>query len=212
MSHFLIEFFQRLYNFEDLIRWGGDAVLVAIVFAENGIMAGFFLPGDSLLVTAGLLAASGLLSLPRLLTELSLAAILGEAMSYYAGQYMGPKIFNKEDSLLFHKNNLLRAHRFYEKYGAKTVVIARFMPIVRTFAPIVAGVGRMKYATFTLYNLIGGTAWVCSMLLTGFYLGRAIPNVDRHIHKIILLVIFLSVLPAIIQLINEKRQARRALS
>src|ERR1039458_8112033 len=188
--HSFIDLIGRLYQFDELIRWGGHAVLIAIVFSENGIMAGFFLPGDSLLVTAGLFAASGLLNLPQLLIELSLAAVLGETVSYSVGHFIGPKLFNKEHSLFFHKKHLLQARRFYEKYGAKTVVIARFVPIIRTFAPVVAGVGEMTYLRFTAYNVIGGVGWVSSMILTGYFLGHTIPNIQHHVHKVILSVIF----------------------
>ena len=201
----LFDLIHRLYQFDDLIRWGGDAVLIAIVFSENGIMAGFFLPGDSLLVTAGLFAASGTLHLPRLLIELSLAAILGETVSYSVGHFVGPRIFTKEDSLFFHKKHLERARRYFEKYGAKTVVIARFIPIIRTFAPVVAGVGEMTYLRFTIYNVIGGVGWVCSIILAGFFLGRSIPNIQEHVHKIILGVIFLSVLPIAYELWKERK-------
>jgi len=203
--HFLLDLIRRLYQFDDLIRWGGHAVLIAIVFSENGIMAGFFLPGDSLLVTAGLFAASGVLNLPQLLMELSLAAVLGETVSYSVGHFIGPKLFNKEDSIFFHKKHLLRARCFYEKYGAKTIVIARFMPIIRTFAPVVAGVGEMTYLRFTVYNVIGGIGWVSSMILTGYYLGHTIPNIQHHVHKVILIVIVLSILPAAIEIWKERR-------
>ena len=204
---FLLDSIHKLYQFDQLILWGGHLVLIAIIFSETGIMAGFFLPGDSLLVTAGLFAATGHLSLSRLLVELSLAAIAGDSLSYAIGHQLGPKIFNKEDSLFFHKAHLWRAHRFYEKYGAKTIVIARFVPIVRTFAPIVAGVGEMKYRQFIVYNIVGGIGWVSSMILVGFFLGRHIPNVGDHVHKIILIVIFLSLLPAVIEIWKEHRKA-----
>lgn len=202
----MIDFFQRLYHFEELIRWGGVPVLTVIIFAETGIMAGFFLPGDSLLVTAGLLAAARYLNIGTLLVLLCLAAILGDSLSYAIGRRIGPRIFTREDSLLFHKGHLLRAKRFYEKYGSKTIVIARFVPIVRTFAPVVAGVGEMEYSKFIFYNIAGGIGWVCSMLLTGYFLGRSIPHIDQHIHKIILLVIFLSFLPMIYEWWKSRRE------
>lgn len=208
----LIEFFQRLYHFDELIRWGGHLVMIAIVFCETGIMAGFFLPGDSLLVTAGLFAAAGHLNIWLLNAELMLAAILGDSLSYSIGRKIGPRLFSRENSLLFRKSHLLRTKKFYERYGAKTIVIARFVPIVRTFAPVVAGVGEMNYRTFILFNICGGIGWVFSMLMTGYFLGRMIPNVDRHIHKIILAVIFLSILPAVIEAIREKKRAHLPLS
>jgi membrane-associated protein len=207
--HTLIEFFQHLYHFEELIRWGGHIVLVTIVFAETGIMAGFFLPGDSLLVTAGLLASAGTLNVWLLLVELSAAAIIGDSLNYAVGRRLGPKLFNREDSLFFHKDHLVRTQRFYEKYGAKTIVLARFVPIVRTFAPAVAGVGQMKYSRFIFYNITGGLAWVFSMVLMGFFLGHSIPNIDRHIHIVILVVIFVSFIPIGVEYLKSRKEKAR---
>jgi membrane-associated protein len=202
----LIEFFQRLYHFDALIAWGGHLVLIAIVFCETGIMAGFFLPGDSLLITAGLIAASGKLNVWLLLFELSLAAILGDQLNYAVGRRLGPRLFYKEDSFWFNKKHLLRTQQFYEKHGVKTIIIARFVPIIRTFAPAVAGVGQMNYATFVTYNIIGGLLWVFSMILGGYFLGRAIPDIDKHVHKIILVVIVVSFLPIVIEYFKSRRQ------
>ena len=171
-------------------------MLVAVVFAETGLLAGFFLPGDSLLVTAGLLASvDGTLKIEWLLLLLSAAAIAGDSTGYAIGYHLGPRIFTREDSWLFHKGHLVRTQRFYEKYGAKTIVLARFMPIVRTFAPTVAGVGKMRYATFLSFNIIGGVGWVASMTLAGYLLGRSVPDIERHLYWIIATVIILSVLP-----------------
>ncbi len=202
----LTAFFSHLYRFDELIRWGGYAVLVAIVFAETGLLAGFFLPGDSLLVTAGLLASTdGLLHIGWLMGLLSVAAVAGDSTGYAIGYYVGPKLFNRKDSRVFHQDHVARTQRFYEKYGAKTIVLARFVPIVRTFAPTVAGVGKMRYRTFLTFNVLGGIGWACSMTLTGFFLGRSIPHIDRQIHWVILIVITLSLLP----LVREWRLARR---
>ena len=155
---FFLEFFHRLYHFEELIRWGGYTVLCIIVFAETGLLAGFFLPGDSLLVTAGLLAAveTGM-NIWVLNILLSVAAVTGDSAGYWLGHHFGPRIFNREDSFFFHKNHLIRTQQFYKKYGPKTIVLARFVPIVRTFAPTVAGVGRMDYRRFLIYNVAGGS-------------------------------------------------------
>ena len=192
----MLGFFAKLYQFPELIRWGGYTALVAIVFAETGLLAGFFLPGDSLLVTAGLLAAAGgNLQIGRLMALLSLAAIAGDSVGYAIGYHLGPRIFRREDSRFFHRAHLLRAQRFYEKYGTKTIILARFVPIVRTFAPTLAGVGKMRYRTFLTFNVVGGVGWVCSMTLTGYLLGRSIPNVERYVHWIVLAVIVLSFLP-----------------
>jgi len=147
-------------------------------------------------VTAGLLAASdGLLSVWALVVLLSLAAIAGDSTGYAIGYHLGPRIFTREDSRLFHKDHLLRTQRFYEKYGTKTIVLARFVPIIRTFAPTVAGVGKMRYSTFLFYNVIGGLAWVMGMTLTGFWLGRSVPRIEQHLHWVIGVVILVSFLP-----------------
>src|SRR3989338_7966087 len=174
----LTEFLSRLYQFDELIRWGGYTALTIIVFAETGLLAGFFLPGDSLLVTAGLLAAvDGVLNIWALAGLLTAAAIAGDSTGYAIGYHLGPRIFTREDSRFFHKNHLVRTQRFYEKYGAKTIVLARFVPIIRTFAPTVAGVGRMRYRTFLAFNVAGGIGWVASMTLAGYLLGRSVPDI-----------------------------------
>lgn len=198
MIETLHEFFSRLYQFDELIRWGGYVVLVIIVFSETGLLAGFFLPGDSLLVTAGLLAAvENSLNIWVLNGLLSAAAIIGDTTGYWIGYHLGPRIFSKEDSFFFHKDHLRRTQRFYEKYGAKTIVIARFVPIVRTFAPTVAGVGKMAYGRFLTYNVVGGIGWVASMTLVGFFLGNSIPNIEKHVHWVILVVIIISFMPIV---------------
>ena len=200
------EFFSRLYQFDELIRWGGYVVLILIVFAETGLLAGFFLPGDSLLVTAGLLAAvDGVLNIWALVFLLCIAAIIGDTTGYWIGYHLGPRIFSRDDSFFFHKDHLTRTKKFYDKYGPKTIVIARFVPIVRTFAPTVAGVGKMEYKRFLAYNIAGGIGWVMSMTLVGYFLGSAIPNIEKYVHWVILIVIFLSFLP----IINEWYAHRR---
>jgi membrane-associated protein len=202
----LIEFFRRLFDLPALIAWGGYVGLTAIVFVETGLLLGFFLPGDSLLVTAGLVASQGLLNVYLLGAILTVAAIAGDTLGYYIGRATGPRIFTREDSLFFNRKHLLRAHDFYERHGGKTIILARFMPIVRTFAPVVAGVAAMEYRRFVAYNVAGGFLWVWSMLFTGYFLGRYIPGIDRHIEKVILIVIFLSILPGIIGWWRERRR------
>jgi membrane-associated protein len=182
-------------------------MICAIVFAETGLMIGFFLPGDSLLVTAGVFAAAGFLDLTLLLVLVSLCAVTGDQLGYYIGQRTGQALFRREDSLLFKRSHVLKAQAFYEKYGAKTIVIARFVPIVRTFAPVIAGVGKMNYRRFVTYNIAGGILWVFSMVLTGFLLGSAVPNINEHIHLVIAVVIVLSILPAIIEVIRNRRKS-----
>ena len=202
----MTEFFSNLYQFDELIRWGGYTALVAIVFAETGLLAGFFLPGDSLLVTAGLLAAGeGILNVWLLILLVSAAAIAGDSTGYAIGFHLGPRLFNREHSRFFHKDHLVRTQRFYEKYGSKTIVLARFIPIVRTFAPTVAGAGKMRYRTFLIFNVLGGVGWVASMTLAGYFLGRAVPDIERHLHWIIGMVIAVSFLP----ILNEWRLSRR---
>ena len=196
----LRELFDRLRDLPALVQWAGYVGLTLIIFTETGLLLGFFLPGDSLLVTAGLLASQPDFGLNVWILGviLTIAAIVGDSVGYSIGKATGPRIFTREDSLPFNKKHLLRAQAFYEKHGGKTIIIARFMPIVRTFAPVVAGVGQMQYRSFIMYNVIGGVAWVWSMLLTGYLLGRYIPGVAQHIEKVILVVIFLSILPGII--------------
>ena len=194
---------------DELVRVGGYTALTAIVFAETGLLFGFFLPGDSLLVTAGLVAAaSGTLKIWILVPLLCVAAVIGDSVGYVIGYRWGPRVFNRDDSWIFHKDHVARTQRFYEKYGTKTIVLARFVPIVRTFAPTMAGVGKMRYATFLTYNILGGIGWVSSMTLLGFFLGRSIPNIEHHVHWVAVVVIVLSFLP----ILHEWRAARRARS
>jgi len=200
----LQDFFHRIYDIEALIQWGGLAMICAIVFAETGLMIGFFLPGDSLLVTAGVFAAAGFLDLTLLLTLVSLCAVVGDQLGYYIGQKTGQALFTREDSLFFKRSHVLKAQSFYEKYGAKTIVIARFVPIVRTFAPVIAGVAKMNYRRFATYNVAGGILWVFGMVLTGYLLGSAVPNINEHIHIVIVIVVVLSILPALIEVIRSR--------
>lgn len=202
----LHELLSRLYDVEAIIRWGGLAMICAIVFAETGLMVGFFLPGDSLLVTAGVFAAAGHLDVYSMLILVSLCAVVGDQLGYFIGQKTGPALFTREDSLLFKRSHILRAQAFYEKYGAKTIVIARFVPVVRTFAPVVAGVGQMHYRRFVRYNVFGGILWVASMILTGYLIGTAVPDINKHIHVVIAAVIFLSILPAVIEVLRARRR------
>lgn len=199
--------FDTLYNVPELIRLGGLIGMVAIVFAETGLMVGFFLPGDSLLVTAGIFAARGDLNILSLNGLVVLAAIAGDATGYYIGRSAGRALYNRPDSLLFRREHLIRTHEFYERHGGKTIVIARFMPIVRTFAPVVAGAAEMTYRHFAVYNVIGGALWVASMTLTGYFLGRSIPNIEQNIHLVVAGVIALSLLPGFIAWLRN-RQAR----
>jgi membrane-associated protein len=195
----LLDWFHRVRDVRGIIAWGGYAGLTAIIFAETGLLVGFFLPGDSLLVTAGLLAATtGVFNVWLLGLMLTVASIVGNTMGYGIGKASGHRLFRREDSLLFNKKHLYRAHEFYERHGGKTVVIARFMPIVRTFVPVVAGMAQMGYRRYTIYNVVGGLGWIWSMLFIGYFLGRYIPGVDQHIETVIVVVVFASILPGLI--------------
>ncbi len=194
-----------LHNIPALIQTIGLLGVLAIVFAESGLLIGFFLPGDSLLFTAGLLASQGYLSFPLLLIGAVVAAIAGDSVGYWFGAKIGPLLFTREDSWLFRKSHIERTQHYFAKYGSKTILLARFMPIVRTFAPVLAGVGKMKYRTFLTYNIVGGTLWALGMPILGFVLGTTIPNVDRYLLPLILLIIVLSFVPAVIEIIRERR-------
>jgi len=204
--HSLLDLFNRLRDVRAIIAWGGYVGLTAVIFAETGLLVGFFFPGDSLLVTAGLLAATtGALNVYWLGLLLTIASIVGNTSGYVIGRAAGPRLFSRENSLLFNKKHLYRAHEFYERHGGKTVIIARFMPIVRTFVPVVAGMGQMEYRRYTIYNVIGGLGWIWSMLFIGYFLGRYIPGVDQHIELVIALVILISFTPGIIAWLRAKR-------
>jgi membrane-associated protein len=177
--------------------------LILIVFAESGLFFGFFLPGDSLLLTAGLLAARGQLDIAVLLIVLPIAAILGDSVGYWFGKQAGPRIFARESSLLFRRRNLLAAKAFYERHGGKTIVLARFMPFIRTFAPIVAGAVEMKYGRFLLYNVVGGLVWGAGVTAAGYYLGQTIPDLDRYFLAIVAVVILVSAAPAMLHVLKE---------
>jgi membrane-associated protein len=208
--HSLSDFWHQYSDPTGLILWGGYVVLTIIIFAETGLLIGFFLPGDSLLVTAGLLAARGMLDVWLMSAILSAAAIIGQTVGYEIGRAAGPRLFAREDSTFFKRSHLQRAHDFYEKHGGITIVIARFMPIVRTFVPVVAGAARMRYRAFQLYNLVGGVLWVCGMLMIGYSLGRYVPGIEKHIDKVIILVIAISLAPGLIGAWRRKHAATAA--
>jgi len=211
MEH-LWDLFHRVYDVELVVRTGGLALLSAIVFTETGLLVGFFLPGDSLLVTAGIFAAGGTFDLWRLNVLLSLAAIAGDTLGYRIGYSSGPRIFTRENTLLFNRRHLMSAKKFYDKYGGFTIFMARFIPILRTFAPVVAGVGAMSYKRFAAFNVCGGIFWVMTTTLAGYFLGTVIPNIQERIHLIIAIVIFFSLLPAVLKIVGERRRARRSIA
>ena len=196
-------------SLDALVRWGGYVVLTAIVFTETGLLIGFFLPGDSLLITAGLVAATGALNIWWLNVLLIAAAIIGDSVGYAIGRRLGPALFTREKSRLFNPKHIERTRQFYERHGAKTIVIARFVPIVRTFAPVVAGVGLMEYRRFIIYNVVGGVGWVVSMTWAGYLLGRTIPDIGRHLHVVVIVVIVLSLIPIAVEILRERRRGAR---
>ena len=208
----LLDLFHQLKDPRLLVQAGGYVGLTAIIFSETGLLIGFFLPGDSLLVTAGLLSSQPQFGLNMWLLGLllTIAAIVGNTLGYAIGRYTGPRLFTRDDSLLFKKKHLYQAQAFYEKHGGKTLVIARFMPIVRTFVPVVAGLGAMKLRTYTAYNVLGAVLWIWSMLFVGYFLGRYVPGIENHITKVILVVIFVSLLPGLVSWARERKRAQTA--
>jgi len=203
---FLVELVTGRYALDDLIRWGGYALLAGIVFTETGLLIGCFLPGDSLLITAGLVAATGALNVWYLNGLLVVAAVLGDSVGYAIGARLGPRLFTRPQSLLFNPRHVERTRAFYARHGAKTIVIARFVPIIRTFAPVVAGVGQMQYRRFLGYNVAGGVGWVTSMTWAGYLLGQTVPNISSHLHLVVGAVIILSVIPIAIEILRERRR------
>jgi membrane-associated protein len=213
----LREFFSHWGDWRGLLDWGGYPVLLTIVFAETGLLIGFFLPGDSLLVTAGVLVEAGLLNPFKLDPFVNLllmnvvliaTAVIGDAVGYSIGYKAGPMIFTREQSLLFRKDHLVSTQKFYDKHGGKTIILARFMPAVRTFAPVVAGVGRMGYRRFATFNVLGGIGWVASMLFLGYFLGKIFDA--KQIERIVYLIIFISILPLIIGAIRARMKPSAA--
>ena len=210
----IFEFFASLYNPEkltDLIRSGGYLVLAAIVFAETGLFIGFFLPGDSLLFLAGLVAAKGYFDVTILMVLLSVMAIVGDAVGYGIGFRAGVALYKREDSFWFRRKHLHYAREFYEKHGGKAIVLARFVPFARTFAPVVAGIGQMSYPRFAAFNVFGGIFWVVSMVLAGYYLGQ-VAWIRENLEKVVLLIIFLSISPILFEAARHRIRERAAKS
>ena len=216
----IVHFLHALYNPEglkELIRSGGAPLVCAIVFVETGFFVGFFLPGDSLLVTAGIFSAANVIPLKWLLLPVMLCAIVGDQIGYWIGRSAGSALYRREDSIFFRRSHLQRAHDFYEKYGGRAVILARFIPIIRTFCPPVAGAAGMPYFRYLAFDIFGGIFWVGAMILGGYTLGTAVPNIGQRIHYVIAVVIFLSILPGIISILRARHRlnvykARRAAS
>lgn len=203
-----MEFIHQLLDVKGLIEWGGLLAICIIVFVETGLFVGFFLPGDSLLITAGIVAATGSLNLMTLLIFVPLCAIIGDQVGYYIGHKMGLYLFSKPDSFLFKREHLIKTQLFYAKHGPKTIVLARFVPLIRTFAPAVAGAAGMDYKKFVFYNIFGGLLWTLLTLLAGYFVGSAIPNVEKYLHVVIGIVILLSFVPIILEIQKNKKQIK----
>jgi membrane-associated protein len=207
LLQFILHFLHSLYSPEglrELIRSGGAPLVCTIVFIETGFFVGFFLPGDSLLITAGIFSYAGVIPLKWLLLPAMFCAIAGDQIAYWIGRSAGAALYRREDSLFFRRSHLQRAHDFYEKYGGRAVILARFVPIVRTFCPPVAGAARMSYPRYVVFDIFGGIFWVCATILGGYTLGHFIPNIGRYIHLVILVVVVVSILPAIIGVLRSR--------
>ena len=200
-----------MFDLRSILGVIGYAGIAGIVFAESGLLIGFFLPGDSLLFTAGFLASQGVFRIGLLVPLVFIAAVIGDSVGYAFGNRVGRRIFTRSDSLLFHRQNLLRAQRFYERHGGKAIVLARFLPVIRTFAPILAGVGTMAYSKFLAYNVIGGALWAIGLTLLGYFLGSAIPDVDRYLLPIVIGIIVLSVLPTVFHVLRHAEDRKRVM-
>jgi membrane-associated protein len=197
------------FDLESLIQSGGILLVAAIVFAESGLLIGFFLPGDTLLISAGVFAAQGKLPIELLIPAIVFAAILGDNVGYSIGRRMGRRIFKKKDNLFFHQENMQRAEKFYEEHGGKTIVLARFVPIVRTFAPVIAGVSKMERKRFMLFNVFGGLFWGAGVTLFGYVVGHQIPDIDKYVLPTIAVVTLLTFGPALYHLFKSNDNRRR---
>ncbi len=207
----ILHFLHSLYNpdgLKELIGWGGAPLICFIVFIETGFFVGFFLPGDSLLVTVGIFSAGGFIHMPLkwLLLSVMLCAVVGDQIGYWIGRSAGAALYRREESFFFRRSHLQRAHDFYEKYGGRAVILARFIPIVRTFCPPVAGAAKMPYASYVAFDICGGIFWVATMILAGYTLGRSVPNIGARIHYVIAVVIVVSVLPAVISIYRSRHK------
>ncbi len=191
---------------EHLLETFGTIGLIAVIFAESGLLIGFFLPGDSLLFTAGLLASQGKLNIAVIVVGCSLAAIVGDQVGYQFGARVGPALFRRPDSRFFKQEYVEKAQGYFDKYGSRTIVLARFVPVVRTFAPIVAGIGSMTWRTFATYNVIGGILWGAGVTLAGYVLGETIPDVDKYLLPIIVLIVVLSAIPVALEVLRARRE------
>lgn len=199
-------------DLKSLIQAIGYLGVITIVFAESGMLIGFFLPGDSLLFTAGFLASQGYFNIFWLTLGCFVAAVVGDSVGYIIGDKFGKKLFQRNDSMFFRKDHLLKAQAFYQKHGGKAIILARFMPVIRAFAPVAAGMADMKYSVFVFYNIIGGLLWAVGLTLSGYFLGSVIPDVDKYLLPIVGAIVLLSISPALIHILKDPKDIRLLLS
>ncbi|MEI6581840.1 MAG: VTT domain-containing protein [bacterium] len=195
-----------MFDLNSLLKTVGYAGIFAIVFAESGLLVGFFLPGDSLLFAAGFLASQGFFNIALLCVIAFVAAVVGDNVGYQFGKKAGPRVFTKKDSLVFNTKNVEKTQAFYKKHGGKTIILARFIPVVRTFAPVVAGVGKMEYKTFLFFNLIGGLLWGVGVTMLGYLIGNVVPDVDKYLLPIALVIILISIAPALWHILKDQNK------
>jgi membrane-associated protein len=202
----ITEFFKELVNPESIILYGGIYLLLTVVFIETGLFVGFFLPGDSLLFTAGLLCATGILQINPfiLIILIIIAAVAGNMVGYFFGKKVGILLFKRKSGIFFRQDHLTIANEFYKKHGKKTIILSRFLPIVRTFAPIVAGIVKLEYYKFFIYSLIGAVIWVATLVLTGYYMGKYIPGTKENLHYIVIFLIVITSIPFIYGWLKKK--------
>lgn len=194
-----------MFNVDHIVAAGGLLIIAAIIFAESGMMVGFFFPGDTLLLSAGVLAASGKLSVIATIIVVAIAAILGDNVGYQIGRSLGPRLFRKEDGLIFRKAYIERAEKFYEKYGSKTMLLAHFVPVIRSFAPVTAGAGKMDRKLFFIFDASGDIAWAVLITLFGYFVGSKIPHIDKYVEPVLILVVLVTLLPTIYHILKDPK-------
>ena len=201
-----------MFDLNDLLKTVGYVGIFAIVFAESGLLIGFFLPGDSLLFTAGFLASQGFFDIVLLCLVTFVAAVIGDNVGYQFGKRAGPRVFKKEDSIIFSEENITKSENFYKKHGGKAIILSRFVPVVRTFAPIIAGVGKMHYRKFFFYNITGALIWAVGVTLLGYFLGQSIPNAEKYLLPLTLVIVFVSILPSLYHMVKDQESRAKMIS
>jgi membrane-associated protein len=194
-----------MFDITHLIQTGGLVLIAAVIFAESGMMVGFLFPGDTLLFSAGILAASGNLPIVWTIAVIAAAAIAGDNTGYHIGRLLGPKLFTKKDGIVFRHEHIMRAEAFYEKYGSKTMLLAHFVPVVRSFAPVTAGAGKMNYPQFIFFDAIGDIAWAASVTLIGYYLGSRVPGIEKYIEPLLLIIVLIFLIPTLYHVFKDPK-------